>query len=67
MERAKSLGLEEPALKLLENKEKIDLSKYIDKNKSDLQNMKKVETGVVHVIAHILSTDIEVLVLLRKL
>ncbi|XP_018326633.1 S1 RNA-binding domain-containing protein 1 isoform X2 [Agrilus planipennis] len=67
VEKAKILGLEEPALKLLENTEPVSLSKYINEEIKDLSTVEDVEKGVMHIIAHIMATDTEILDKLRKM
>ncbi|KAI4460983.1 30s ribosomal protein s1 [Holotrichia oblita] len=66
-ERARSLGLQEPAQQILESNFKVNLHRYIDTNNAELDTYEKIEKGVVHIIAHMLSTDIKVLTFFRKL
>ncbi|KAB0794768.1 hypothetical protein PPYR_00282 [Photinus pyralis] len=66
-ERAKSLGLEPPALSLLEGAESVNLERYINKHNRELSSIGDVERGVMHIIASVIATDTEVLALLRKL
>lgn len=66
-ERARALGLQQPAEDILQNKLNIDMYSYIDKNNSDLDTYDKVEKGIIHIIAHMISTDIKVLTFFRKL
>ncbi|RZC39162.1 S1 RNA-binding domain-containing protein 1, partial [Asbolus verrucosus] len=66
-ERAKELGLEEPALSLLHNQSEINLSDYVQKDRKELSSVADVEKGIVHIIASIISTDTEILSHLRQL
>lgn len=66
-ERARALGLEPPALTLLEGAESVNLERFINKSNRDLSSISEVERGVMHIIASIIATDCEVLALLRKL
>lgn len=66
-ERAKELGLEEPARNILNNIEHVNLSKCVDRSKKDLSTVEAVQKGIVHIIAYILATDCDVLQYLREL
>ncbi|KAJ3622016.1 hypothetical protein MTP99_002550 [Tenebrio molitor] len=66
-ERAKELGLEKPALMLLNNERKVSLSDYIVDNNKDLSSAAAVEKGIIHIISAIISTDAEILASLREL
>ncbi|KAF5303492.1 hypothetical protein FQA39_LY09955 [Lamprigera yunnana] len=65
-ERAKSLGLEEPAMTLLEGLKSVDLNYYV-KESEELATVAAVEKGITHIIATVIATDTEVLALLRKM
>ncbi|KAF5296661.1 hypothetical protein FQR65_LT10201 [Abscondita terminalis] len=65
-ERAKALGLEEPALMLLEGYAEVNLKNYIKKQK-ELGTLADVEKGIMHIIAGIVATDSEVLSFIRKI
>lgn len=66
-ERAKELGLEEAAHKILQNTETVILSQYVDKSKKDLSTVEYVQKSVTHLIAYIMATDRDVLSYLRNL
>ncbi|CAG9854189.1 unnamed protein product [Phyllotreta striolata] len=63
-ERAKALGLEKPAMDLLQNNSNTDLTKFISGNQEELNNAEK---GIVHIIAQRIATDTDVLTYLRDL
>ncbi|KAJ8967501.1 hypothetical protein NQ314_002816 [Rhamnusium bicolor] len=65
-ERAKELGLEEPAMNILNNI-KVDLNHYIIPGKKELSKKEDVEKGVIHIIAYVIATDTELLSYLREL
>lgn len=64
-ERAKALGLKEPALNLLNNSQYKNFEEYLDHK--DLNTIQDVEKGIVHIIASIIATDMKLLTYLRKL
>ncbi|CAG9826823.1 unnamed protein product [Diabrotica balteata] len=66
-ERAKSLGLEEPATALFNNTCAVDLSQWVDVSKEELKSLEDVQNGVIHIIAHKISTDSDMLSFLRDL
>ncbi|XP_063921739.1 S1 RNA-binding domain-containing protein 1 [Zophobas morio] len=66
-ERAKELGLEEPALTILNNTGKVNLYDFILENKDELKDVSAVEKGIVHIIASVMATDTEILSALREL
>ncbi|KRT82135.1 hypothetical protein AMK59_4666, partial [Oryctes borbonicus] len=61
------LGLQEPAQQILEKNVKVDLHKYVDLANKELNTYDKVEKGIIHIIAHVISTDIKILTFFRKL
>ncbi|KAG5880075.1 hypothetical protein JTB14_034706 [Gonioctena quinquepunctata] len=65
-QRAKDLGLEKPALSLLHNTESVDLNYFVNPSKKEIGTIGDVEKGVIHIIAHIISTDTEMLAFLRE-
>ncbi|XP_022907268.2 S1 RNA-binding domain-containing protein 1 [Onthophagus taurus] len=66
-DRAKKLGLEDPAIKLLTTNLEVDLKSYVNKKNKDLDTYEKVEEGCIHVIAHIIGTKVDVLNYIREL
>ncbi|XP_057650911.1 S1 RNA-binding domain-containing protein 1 isoform X1 [Diorhabda carinulata] len=66
-ERAKALGLEQPALDLLYNTSDVDLTFWVNSYKEDLETLTKVEKGIIHIIAHKVATDADVLEFLREI
>ncbi|CAH1995315.1 unnamed protein product [Acanthoscelides obtectus] len=62
-ERAKELGLEEPALKLLQNTGVVNLQRYVTKD----HDIKEIESGIVHIIAYNIAVDSEMLTYIREL
>lgn len=66
-ERAKALGLEQPAIELLYNTSEIDLTFWVNCYKEELKTLTEVEKGIIHIIAHKIATDSEVLEFLRKI
>ncbi|KAJ8912925.1 hypothetical protein NQ315_017255 [Exocentrus adspersus] len=64
--RAKELGLEGPAMNLLNNLD-IELNNYINLEVKELSTIEDVEKGITHIIAHVIATDTEILSQLRKL
>lgn len=66
--KAKDLGLEEPALNLLNGNVVVaNLSQYIQPDNKDLSDLQAVEKGISHIIASVISTDSDLLSLLRNL
>ncbi|KAJ8944044.1 hypothetical protein NQ318_016242 [Aromia moschata] len=65
-ERAKELGLQEPAMYVLNNVE-VDLNSYILPEKKELSKIEDVEKGIIHIIAYTIATDTEMLSYLRQL
>lgn len=64
-ERAKELGLEEPALALLHNTKRVNFADFLKND--ELVDIAAVETGIVHIIASVIATDTEILSSLRDL
>ena len=55
--RARELGLEDPAIKLLSSKEKISIHSLINPEIDGLQDLDSVELGLQHVVASIIGKD----------
>lgn len=55
--KAKEAGLEEPALKLLNNSCKVSLQSLVNGKVEGLQDLAKVEAGIKHVIAAFIGKD----------
>ncbi|XP_028128698.2 uncharacterized protein YdcI [Diabrotica virgifera virgifera] len=66
-ERAKSLGLEQPATALFDNTCPVDLNQWVDASKEELKSLEDVQNGVIHIIAHKIATDSDMLSFLRDL
>ncbi|KAJ8967306.1 hypothetical protein NQ317_013775 [Molorchus minor] len=66
-ERAKELGLEEPAMAILNNTNNVNLADYIVADKKEIAKIEDVEKGVIHIMAYIFATDTDVLSHLRQL
>ncbi|CAH0554650.1 unnamed protein product [Brassicogethes aeneus] len=66
-ERAKELGLEEPALTLINNTKPVFLNQYVKPDVADLCKLEEVEKRVMHIIAFVISTDTDMLSFLRNL
>ncbi|XP_074038009.1 S1 RNA-binding domain-containing protein 1 isoform X2 [Leptinotarsa decemlineata] len=64
-QRAKDMGLEKPALNLLYNSERVDLNYFVNTTK-ELKTIEDVEKGVIHIIAHVISTNTDMLSFLRE-
>lgn len=60
-ERAKSVGLDNPAQNILRNSFEEDLSYYVKSNIEGLKSLKDVQKGVINIIASIIANDTEVL------
>lgn len=54
--RAKELNLYEPALKIL-NREKVDLSNFINRQKEGLKTFIDVENGILNILSHEISVN----------
>lgn len=67
MEQAKELGLENPAMNLLQNNIPVIINEYVNPNKKGLQTENDVEKGIMHIIASFIATHIDVLTYLRKM
>ncbi|XP_044269580.1 S1 RNA-binding domain-containing protein 1 isoform X2 [Tribolium madens] len=62
-ERAKQLGLEEPALALLNNTKRVKFEDFVNEG----VDFEGVRNGIIHIIASVISTDTEILASLREL
>lgn len=61
-ERAKAVGLEEPAKKLLhQTNTSLKFSDFMKKDTEGVENVEKVKEGIKNIVAHIFSKDIDVL------
>lgn len=67
-ERAKVIGLQEPALNILNNRplQKKTIEKYIDDSKEGLKSINEIEKGITNIIASHISSDTEVLKMVRE-
>lgn len=66
-EVARKLGLEDPAMKLLKGTDYICLETFIDEDNPGLDSIDKVEAGISHIIADVISKDKDVLDTIRRL
>ncbi|KAL1452427.1 hypothetical protein WDU94_006661 [Cyamophila willieti] len=66
-EKAKKLGLEEPALSVLNGDYDENLHQYVVASKTELNNVTKVKEGIQHIIADIIAKDTGVLETLQGL
>ncbi|XP_076990253.1 S1 RNA-binding domain-containing protein 1 isoform X2 [Tamandua tetradactyla] len=66
-QRAKQLGLEVAARKLLENPGELNLLSYIRPNVKGLSALQDIETGVQHILADMIAKDKDTLDFIRKL
>jgi len=66
-ERARQLGLNEPAEHLINDPHSVQLERLIDPNTEGLKNMKQVLLGLQHIIADIIAKDRETLTTMRKM
>lgn len=66
-ERAKAQGLEEPAMSLLNNTETVNLEQFVNNEIKEVASLFDVEKGIIHIIAHVMGTNTEVLNFLREL
>lgn len=66
-EKAKQLGLELPALQLLNGTKIVNISDYIKSDSKDLRTVGEVEKNIIYIIASEISTDAELLQFLRDL
>lgn len=66
-ERARQLGLNEPAERLINDPHSVQLERLIDPNTEGLKNMKQVLLGLQHIIADIIAKDRETLTTMRKM
>ncbi|KAM5252146.1 S1 RNA-binding domain-containing protein 1 isoform 2-T2 [Hipposideros larvatus] len=64
-QRARQLGLEGAARKLLENPEELNLLAYIQPNVEGLSTLKDIEAGVQHILADIIAKDRDALDFVR--
>ncbi|XP_050310798.1 uncharacterized protein YdcI [Anthonomus grandis grandis] len=67
VERARNAGLEEPALAVLNNTNRIKLEKYVKPEVKEVKTTEEVEKGIVYILASEMSTDPELLAHLRHL
>lgn len=65
--RAIALGLEDIAVALMDNRNIIDLNTKINADTEGLENLESVEKGVIHIIAHLIATNTEILTFIRNL
>lgn len=65
-QQAKELGLEKPAMDLLQGKPVV-ISKYINPSKKGLEKETDVEKGIIHIVASVIATNTDVLTYLRKM
>ena len=66
-ERARQLGLDEPANALLSGSGMVIIEKLVKPETKGLENLKDVELGLQHIIADVISKDRNVLDFLRKM
>lgn len=66
-ERAKLLGLEEPAKKIFYGTEEINPKSLIRSEVEGLETLEKVTRGLQHIIAELISKDQDVLAALKKM
>lgn len=66
-EKAKKLGLETPALSVLNGDFDGNLSRFVDASKAELNNEAKVTDGIQHIIADVIAKDTAVLETLQNL
>ncbi|XP_026678518.1 S1 RNA-binding domain-containing protein 1-like [Diaphorina citri] len=66
-EKAKKLGLETPALELLNGEFRGDLRDYVKAGNTELNTVEKVQDGIQHIVADILAKDTGVLETLQEL
>ncbi|KAL6039876.1 hypothetical protein STEG23_013289, partial [Scotinomys teguina] len=66
-QRAKQLGLEGAAWKLLENPGQLNLLSYIRPDVQGLSELKDIETGVQHILADMIAKDKDTLDFIRDL
>lgn len=66
-ERAKAIGLEQPAIDLLLNSAIVNLNNYVNSSTEELNSVANIEKGICHIIAQKIATDSEVLSFLRDL
>lgn len=59
-ERAKELGLEEPAMRILENRP-VDFSSYVKPDNPDIDSEEKVQKGICNILASIIASDTDLL------
>jgi len=55
--RAKEIGLEDPAMLILSNKERVNLNKLVNKKVEGLEDTKAVALGIQHVLADVIGKD----------
>ena len=55
--RAKEIGLEDPAMLLLNNKERFNLTQLVNKKVEGLEDTKSVALGIQHVLADVIKKD----------
>ncbi|KAF4090151.1 hypothetical protein AMELA_G00048640 [Ameiurus melas] len=65
--RAKQLGLEAPALALLQSPQTLDLRSWIQPNTEGLYTLEEVATGVEQILADMIAKDGETLTYIRSL
>ena len=66
-EAARQLGLEDPAMTLLNGTDYICLETFIAEDNPGLDSIDKVEAGISHIIAEVISKDKDVLGTIRRL
>lgn len=66
-ERAKSLGLQEPAEQILYGAPEFDMNQLVIPEMDGVDTVDKVEDGIKHIIAYMISKNSDVLEEIRKL
>lgn len=51
---------------LLANNKQVYLEKLVDSNVDGLKTIDEVQHGIIHVIAHVIASDTEILAFIRK-
>lgn len=64
-EQAKELGLEKPAVDLLQNNVPVVTTQYVNASRKGLQNEEDVEKGIKHIMASVIVANADVLTHLR--
>lgn len=61
------MGLEAPALNLLENRFPVFPKDYVLQEVEGLKSVEDIERGLMHIISHVIATDADILGILRRL